>query len=41
MAIDYLEENDDQTITLIDLYDDMKIKSGLNYDDIYPNSYMK
>ena len=41
MAIDYLEENNDETITLNDLYDEMKIKSGLTYDDIYLKSYMK
>ena len=41
MTIDYIEKNDDKTITLNDLYDVMKIKSGFTYDDIYSKSYMK
>ena len=41
MAIDYLGENDDETITRNDLYDVMNIKSGLTYDDIYSKTYMK
>ena len=38
MAIDHLGENDDETITLNNLYDVMNIKGGLTYDDIYSKS---
>ena len=41
IAIDCLEENDEETITLTDLFNVMKVKRALTYDDIYSKSYMK